>query len=186
MHIHTEKQLMYLGHPRTASTSTGIALETVGFVQVLNDPHLRIKDLPNWRRKALGMMDLKDWAIFTTVRNHWDAAVSWAIPRNDKPLPEEFTVDYFRKGLDEPWITEHELYSWHSHDATYFLRFEQLEVYLGYFLALRGLDPVSLGYFNDWRYRRLDREYRDFFTPETEDYVRIRFKEEIARFGYTF
>lgn len=187
MYYHLEKRLLYLAHPRTASMSTASALcNGSGFEKAVPGDH----HSPLWENGTARPFSKEErgaWIVFTTVRNHWDAAVSW---RYKKRYLREHT-GLWDGGMwrllfeANHWIKPGNMWWLHSDEADVVLRFESLERELGELLANHGIpfdglpeDNITPG--------RTTREYRPFFSEHGRDYIGERFRNEIEKFSYTF
>lgn len=186
MYVHAEKKLIYLAHPRTASSSTADALMKIGFGMCGQKGH----HMTLQPKVLVGRYGVprEEWTAFTTVRNHWDIAVSFAWTRNDVQKTLPFTVEHFKEALGHAWYrTEHEMFALHVEDADIILRFEGIQDNLNTFLTRRGLGPVALPHIHEeWSEKRGGPGYRRFYTDETRAYIADKFYDEIAKFGYTF
>jgi hypothetical protein len=185
MYVHPDAKLIYLAHPRTASTSTGKALKEIGFINSPEGHHARLHE-----KRLLNKYGAprEKWLAFTTVRNHWCIGVSFIhVRRPDFVSPKVFKIEDFEKALDKCWYREdHEMYAHHK-AADVFLRFEDVENQVNTILRLAGLGPIKLPHiFKEWQDKRGGPGYRRFYTDETRDYIYNRFKDEIERFGYEF
>ena len=189
MYLHHDAKLMYLANPRTATKSTAQALISVGFSQVDNvcaSPsglhHLTVKES---ERSTDG------WTVFCTVRNHWDAVVSWMCfwDAETAEIAESgrlWTVDQMRRSLDgNKWVADDRLWHRHVPDSKLLMRFESLGTDLGTVLCLAGIQMPVLQHL-DANEIRGGRPYQRFFTVETQDYVAERFAEEIRELGYSY
>lgn len=188
MYVHPDARLIYLAHPRTASVTTGNALKHVGFhkLEPPSDHHSRLWD--EGTPVSAGNRHL--WTVFTTVRNHWDAAVSWGFRRystRQGRQPREWTIDVLDWVLGESnrWVTDDRMWSLHSDDADIICRYESLDRDIGRVLSSRGVQVPNIPRFNVTDNRE-GRHYRDVLTPECRDYIAERFRKEIERFGYTY
>src|SRR3990167_5363229 len=175
MYINWEARLIYLASPRTASVATSDALLQTGFV--------RFKGHHGGMERA-GSLDRASFTTFTTVRNHWDTVISWMFWSRRSP---PFSIRDVEKALAEAesWITYHQLFSLHLNDAQILWRYETLQQDMDAFLAKYDLVVPPLERRNVSG-GRSTKDYHDYYTPETQAYVAERFKDEIARLGYTF
>ena len=165
MYVHPGRQIAYLAHPRTASGATAEALLGIGFTQV---------------GKHHGAGNLTGLRVLTTVRNSWDAAVSWVFGRC-KAGPENWDVATFKAALKgNHWIKDHRMW-FHLGRADEVLRYETLREDLREALG----EEIELPRRNVATARH-GRDYREFYTPETERYIGRLFGEEIAELGYQF
>lgn len=185
MYIHKARRLIYLAHPRTASVATAAALAHLGFVKLEppSDHHSRLWD----EGSPVSRDNRSTWRVLTTVRNHWDAVVSWTFRRfkTRKAGDILWDVKLLETALDNRWISGERLWWLHSDDADTVLRYEALEEQLRQVLAEYDLRLPSIPWLNGSR-NRPDREYRQFYNPQTQDYVARRFAGEIERFAYAF
>ncbi|UCD56782.1 MAG: hypothetical protein JSV16_13295 [Candidatus Hydrogenedentota bacterium] len=179
--------MMYLAHPRTASISTSWALcNYLGFEKAIpGDHHSCLND----EKVARPFCDDErgEWTVCTTVRNHWDAAVSWRYKRrHNRTSGEPWDGPQWKElFLTFHWIRGRKMYGLHADDADVILRYETLESDLNELLAQFGMklerlprDNVTPG--------RNGRHYRQFFTEGGRDFIARRFREEIERFGYSY
>ncbi len=184
MYYHRKARVVYLANPRTASQATAAALLTVGFKKAVpGDHHSRLFEVG-----PVTPANRDDWWVFTTCRNHFDAAVSWVFAKHQGE-PPEWNVDAFRNAFDgNPWVGLDTL--WHRHPFTStvideFFRFESLEADLARMLPPRGIAVPELPRINASPGRN-GAPYQRFYSPETRAYVAERFETEIAAFGYRF
>lgn len=178
---HDEARLIYLSHPRTASIATEHALKTVGFEWVHNaSRHQRIWRCDWWC--YLTDAERAEWTVLTTVRNPFDATVSWYLNR-----PYNFETmcpEWFEMLLDNehPYLLDGRLWKLHGHPADHVLRFEELPGCLDV-LSEYGVDVPELPRKNVTEKRR-GRHYSEFYTPEMRRLVREQFAEDFREYGY--
>lgn len=148
--------------------------EELGFVTG-SHKHAAISDYAAALGRSLG-----DYRVLCSVRNPWDRVISYtafgtpgglAVGRTLRPdelrLPRR-QVDYLT--LDGNVSADH------------VIRFERLNEDLGRVCAHLGIPCCSPPHKN--RSRRDD--YRLYYTDETADYVAMRYRDDITRFGYRF
>ena len=164
MYAHDESKLIFLANPRTASTAVAGALMGIGFEKI-GKHHEDYK---------MG----EAWTTFAAVRNHWDAALSWVLAHN---FP--MSVESLERALDNEYITTHEMWVYHKLDIT--MRYEQLGLWLNFILSCSGLPLIKLNKQNVSANRN-GKHYREFYTPETRQYIYDRFEDEIVRMGYKY
>ena len=188
MYLHHQAKLIYLATPRTASTATSAALLRVGFERPSPpaDHHMSLKS----KSSPITGEDRKQWTVFSTVRNPWDAAVSWASLKSsvtfDSPTP--WSLDAFKIALDPKvnrWLQPRKMYWLHLKDCDLVMRYETLKEDLKHILTIAGIQMPFLGHYNVSMARR-QRHYGEFYSAETRDYIGERFATEIRELGYSF
>lgn len=179
-YVHKDARIVYLANPKTASISTSMALHMhAGFTthRIHRQHHARLE-------RSMG----EGWIVCTTVRNHFDAFVSWYFHLN-RQEQQPFSVTFLDDLVGERDKTNHyfpdpdRLWHYQAEFATHLLHFENLEAELNNVLALRGLSPVELPRENVSLSRK-HRPYQDFHTPETRVWVEDRYGREMAELGY--
>lgn len=120
--------------------------------------------------------------MFTTVRNHWDAWVSWwgYSSRDGEQFDRDF-IDRILTRQTKYYPDPHRLWGLHSPFADRIVRFEDLQA---------GLDdvwggPVPLPHHNISK-KRERRPYHEFYTPKLRSWVARHYAEEIEELGYSF
>lgn len=179
--IHPEARVAYLAHPRTASVATEEAL--------LSRPGWRRSEGAQDRHAAADRIpeigDPGRWTLLTTVRNHWDAMVSFA---HWKVFDMAFGTEYIEAlvATTREYIRPPRLWWRHLPRADHVLRYERLEADLAAALASVGLAVpdripranVSAG--------RDDPDHRPFYDAEAREAIRSLFGPEIEELGYTY
>ena len=182
MYIHEEAKAVYLAHPRTASRTTSRLLHSIGFERSRWGPdgghHAKLSPLPGSR---------KDWTVFTTVRNHWDAMVSYhfhLVVGAGRKVDKLTVRDVERACKANRWVVRPDrLWDLHGPDADRILKFESIDKDLNAVLRDVGLPgvewpktkPIGL---------RDGRAWENFYTEESYNYVLHKFREEINHYGY--
>ena len=188
MYIHRDAGLIYLAQPRTASVATSTALKHVGFekMEPPSDHHSRLYDEGS---PATGFNQKSRWHAFTTIRNHWDIAVSWVFrkfsTRGGEPPEWNREAFEFALGPDNRWVREDEMFWLHADDADEILLYENLEPGLNSLLSRFGLPEVSIPRHNI-SHERGGRHYSEFYDRESRDYIADRFSGEIEYYNYFF
>jgi hypothetical protein len=186
VYVHRESKLIYLAHARTASVSTSTALIHSGFERLdpPSDHHATL-----WTKGSPVTKDNRsEWLVFTTVRNHWDAATSWTFRRHRHGKgPYQWTVDAFRHALENGnrYASGDRMWWMHSDEADVICRFENLDHDLRSVLESRGVSFTPTVPHNITK-SRAGRHYSLFFDDESREYIANKFAAEIERFGYTF
>ncbi len=179
MYFHRDAGLVYLSHPRTASHATGSALCRAGWEKVGRYHHASIRSAESPFRE-----EREAWTTITTVRNHWDAMVSWCciLRKSDRVTPAELE----RLMLENSWIGKDALYWLHLDDADAVLRYEHgVQAELERVLSGYGLPTPTLERENVTAIRA-GRAYAQFYDDGTRAWVADRFAGEIERLGYEF
>lgn len=137
-----------------------------------------------WRAQA--EEERSQWEIITTVRNHFDALVSWSFMktfalRRVSIRYVEGLVDSTREYLLDP----HRLWSYHVPDATRLLRYETLGEDLNDVLRDRGIQETEIPRENVSTDRR-GRPYQEFFDLETRRFVEGLYREEMKELDYSW
>jgi hypothetical protein len=128
------------------------------------------------------------WIVCTTVRNHFDAFVSWYfhMNRHDKePLTTKF-LDGLIGTIERPnhyFPHPHRMWHYQAQFATHLLHFETLEQDLNAVLALRDIRPLTLTKKNVSE-SRAGRPYQDFHDLSTRLWIEKRYWEEMGELGY--
>jgi hypothetical protein len=160
------KNLIFLEHPRTGSTSLRHALKGVG-----GQPHRRHTDV----RKTI-----KNVSSMSVVRNPYDLLVSWWLIIGERQGFE--TLSSFIKGCEDPFmVRDGRLFYFLETD--YILRFEQLEHDVNPVLRAHRIRPVRLPHHNKTLGKR---NYRDYYNEEARALAAQRYGAEIERFGYEY
>lgn len=187
MYVHPKLRVAYLAHPRTASQATAWALmQQVEFVKVLPDGD-RVREVQGQHHdgppaELAERVQREGWTVLTTVRNHYDALVSWWYYRN---RPQG--LDRFVREL--PWMhtgyfpEPREMWALHSGLATRVLRYERLQRDLTRALERVALGPVHVPTVNVSE-ERTRRAYRPYYDEATRRWVRHWWGEEMEELGY--
>ncbi len=174
-YVNEAKRIVYLAHPRTASHATAKALKQAGFTYRSKYHHAPLSGpLPD------------DWLVLTTVRNHFDALVSWYEDRYSHSRPFDFTFIEFLLA-EHPYYfpTRTMLWGLHTPYATHIIHWEQLDVSLNGVLQAHGLGPILITRDNIGK-RRQGRDYREYYDPDTREYVEDLFALEMGALGYSY
>ena len=190
MYVHHQAKVVYLAGPRSASIATASALETVGFRCIGNRRGLignNFHHAPLWDGRSPVTSETRDqWFVITTIRNHWDVAISWLFKRQrDLKIRPHWGVADFRKWLPANWVGPDRMWHLHADGADHLWRYETLERDMAKTLTSLGLSVPALHKENVTEVRGGE-DYRRFYTPQTRRYIGERFAAEIERFGYTY
>lgn len=130
-----------------------------------------------------------EWTVFTTIRNHFDAAVSWVF-RKYKTRggePKEWNVEAFDLALGEAnrWTTEDRMWGLHGDDADVLVRYETLDEGLAAVCEGAGVTAPTVARHNVSRHRD-GRPYQEFYDNDTRAYIERRFGTEMQELSYSF
>lgn len=179
MYVIPDKKFVFLAAPRTGSKAVAKALlelrgaELVGSHHTTPDEHPEIK------------ID-ESWAVCSTIRNHWDAMISWwfkieRLANSMTPLAKflprfcENNGNFIRNG--QLW--------WKTlpHTNT-LIRYEWLQADFDQALVKAGMAPTDIPSVTDSH--RKGSPYQIFYKQATRLWVANYFKDEIANCGYKF
>jgi hypothetical protein len=167
-YYHRDRNIAYLAHPRTASTSTGRWLQERVRFERWGTHHGKIDQIRDLAPDAL---------IVTTVRNPFDTLVSWALYQEAELTPE--WLEAWEANEVNGYVKPGSLWWLHGEAASVHLRFERLTDDLSALLDM----PVDLYHDNPTKGRTPD-GWRSFYTPEARTWVEEHHAEELARYGY--
>lgn len=172
MYIHRKKRLVWLANPKTASQSTADALvNQAGFERASRNHH------DGLTKPA----DKGQYVVATTVRNHFDAVVSWWFHYNQqRPLDAEF-IDHIYKSAYFPIFDQ--FWGLHAPASQVILKYERLDEDLNDWLHTHGLPTVELPHMGVSKPRR-GMPAKLFIDKQTAKYIRDRFRDEMERYGY--
>jgi hypothetical protein len=168
-----ERRLHYLAMPRTGSQATSSALRLLGARR--KSTHHCLSDYATLVRP--------EDTVITTVRNPWDWFPSFW---NLQQCPGKFnrfvreTCEKSKWLWRNPDCTRCELFWHYVPKATVVMRFETLHEDLTKVMKDFGHETIDLPVVG----RQKDKFYRDYYDNPTIEYVRIRFKDELAKWGY--
>jgi hypothetical protein len=175
MAVYFPDKFVYLANARTASKATRNALFTIGGSAVLRAGH-------HVHRVALPS-ELQKLQAVTTVRNPYDALVTWYIKRRDASDNQSFArflAEPAERTHNTAWAYPDSVFV--HHDADVFLRYETLQDDLSFFLELHGLPPVQLPKDNITNDKR---HYRSYYTSqETIDRATELCQRDLDLYGY--
>jgi hypothetical protein len=175
MYIIQDWKFCFLASPRTGSKAVAkILTEKYGAILV-GSHHTTPEEHPGYK--------LSDWVICSTIRNHWDAMISWwfKIERRGRMTPlAEFLPRFCANNPN--FVQNHRL--WPTPFTSHPLRYERLDSDLDQALVAVGLPPVDLPLVTDSK--RDGVPYQVFYKNDTSAWVAQYFREEIERYGYKF
>ncbi len=169
MYVHTEKQVVFIGHPRTASSAMATALLSLGFIQEGSQNDLNPE------------LCLEDWTVFAVIRDPYDLIVSWYYNQIHDGTPfaewlEDFLADphNYVNGPGMFFGLEY---------CTHILRYESLQDDFDTLLAGVGLAQTDLTYENVSEARG-ELTVQDHYTQATVDLVAEAFRDDIDDNNY--
>lgn len=179
---------IFLVAPKTGSTAVRKYLRTQRFypAQLTGGPVLNLRGGTNKNHNWLTEHPGDGWSVATTVRNHWDALVSWwsytYINRGEQEI-EPFIHGLLDDATHQDWFwpDPHRMWGAYTAHADAVLRHETLEADLSRWLG----HSVDLSRENVSP-QRDGRHYSEFYTPDLRAFVGDWYREEIAELGYSF
>jgi hypothetical protein len=165
MAVRIPNKLVFLEHPRTASTSIREALRKIGGQPVKR--HSFIKARPDERTAVV-------------VRNPFDILVSWWLIVGEREGYANF-ADFLLRSGDRELMTKGGKLFYYSDYANWVLHYEQLAHDFTMLLNTLGLRQVSLVVRNKTK-KKLP--YHNYYTPETVKIVQDIYGDELERYGY--
>lgn len=161
-YVNRDRGLIFLAHPRTASTSIQrFLVKHGGFEIVGNDHHGRRNGLPG--------------VAVAVIRDPYDVLVSWLFNRNwGVPFNIAF-LERLRKDAEKYFSP-----LWfHLDETDHIIHFEDVERELAAFLG----QPVALEHRSKSE-KRKDQPYWSFYDTDTKAYVDEWLEHEIVFHGY--
>lgn len=179
MYIIPTHKFAFIANPRTGSKAVRDALLEQAGATLIGGHHTTPDQNPEIE---LG----NEWTICSTVRNHWDAMISWwfKIERTPKAMTPlaEFLPRFCANNPNFVWNGR---LWWHGKPCVNtFLRYQCLEADLNQALVKVGLNPVNLPRVVDSQ--RGGVPYQVFYKQATARWVGSYFSEEIKQLGYKF
>lgn len=185
MWIMPEKKMCFLANPKTASSSMGFTLHSLGF-QSIGDQHC-IPETSSWRHWPT--ID-DSWTVFCTVRSHMEVLVSWYLHQTKTP-----SAPYFG------WQFESFFYNWVANPKWFYspapkmgqmywqrnplcnviLRHETLQADFDKLLMENHLPATKMQVHNVSKRKR---DYSEYYSTKSLDYLTDYFKVEMTQLGY--
>lgn len=159
-------KLIFLEHPRTASTSMRTALQKIG---------------GKTKSRHTLFLPERNEMIACTVRNPFDVLVSWWLIIGARYGFKTFK-DFVRRCDNDFMVKQGNLF-YFAHHAHFILRFENLQNDLDRMLDRLRLARVQLPHLNGTS-KKLS--YHNYYDPETIKIVAERFRSELLAFHYSF
>lgn len=178
MYVIPDYKVCYLATPRTGSKAVAKALVEQRGAILLGSHHTVPTEHPEFEIDST-------WTVLSTVRNHWDAMISWwfKIERRGSMTPlDDFLPRFCRNNTN--FVRDRRLYWKEQPFTTHILRYEWLSADLDMALVGAGMAPVRLETIVDSK--RESRPYQIFYKRATSEWVGDYFSAEIDEFGYKF
>lgn len=168
-------KLLFLAHPRTASTALRDALLERGGEKV-SSHHAGLEDsvVQKAHRKE---------PVLTVVRNPYDILVSWWIVRTHN-RPHTQPLSNFISSFNDSkgnFVRQGRLL-YHSFDADHVVRYESLDEDLNRALTSCGLGRLNLRRLNETKAKT--KPWQSYYDQEAVDAANKRFGDEISSHGY--
>lgn len=178
MYIIPEWKFCFLASPRTGSKAIAKILTEKYDAILVGSHHTTPDEHPEFEIDS-------DWLVCSSVRNHWDAMISWWFKIENRasmcPLAEFLP----RFCLNNPqFVLDGQLWWRNIPFTNKVLRYEQLNVDLNNALVTVGLPPVDLPKVTDSK--REGRPYQVFYKKLTSMWVARYFEGEIEKYRYKF
>lgn len=209
------RRYIFVHAPKTGGTSLALALEAramkddimLGDTPKATRRRHKVKDIPTsgrlWKHSGLRDIDglvspaeIRDFFIFTIVRNPWDRVVSYyhwlRVQEFDHPavgiakvtdfagfLRDRVIISSLRNHPYASYVTDPS----EAEHCDLFLRLEHLDQDIGPLNVHLGFDLGPMPHVN--RSSR-DADFRSYYTSKDAEIVAEACADDIARFGYTF
>ncbi len=184
MAVYIPNKLVYLAHTRVASNATVNALGQIGAIYI---------DTGEWGGgtghhavfpEIIKHFPFDDELRVSTVRNHYDALVTWWIRYTQKGKGNPDFLEFLKdKVADSPFVKDNRLYNRHLPYTDHVLRYENLQADLDALLLSLALPKVELQAINVTLGKQ---NYATYYTPAIKDFVDDIFGDEIQELGYCF
>jgi len=187
MYVIRDKKFCYLAQPRTGSRAIRkTLLEKLNAEQVAQH-HTTWLDVPENRKFSWAWPSVTpntSWVIVSTVRNHFDAVVSWFTSTHRGPLSLRQYWEQHVKDQDHEYLKPHQLYWRYRPLSNRILRYESLQQDWDKVLESIGLPPTKIEHVNNPQAWRYGAKYRDLISPDLRFEIQAYYSEEMAELGY--
>ena len=179
MYVIPDWKFCFLAAPRTGSKAVAKALVEQRGAILVGSHHSTPDEHPEYKIDS-------DWVVCSSIRNHWDAMISWwfKIERRGRMAPLAVFLPRFCAN-NHNFVRDGKLW-WDTmpYNNTELLRYEWLESDLNNALVGLGLPPVNLPVVTDSK--RNGRPYQAFYKSATASWIARYFAKEIEQYGYKF
>ncbi|MGV9103859.1 MAG: hypothetical protein ACOC3C_07070 [Candidatus Thorarchaeota archaeon] len=179
MYIIPEYKFAFLAAPRTGSKAIATALQEYRGAELIGSHHTTPDEHPEIEIDG-------SWTVCSTIRNHWDAMISWwfKIERKARAMtPLSKFLPRFCE--NNPNFVQNGQLWWRTlpHTNT-ILRHEWLQADFDQALVKVGMSPLDLPRITDSH--RDNPAYQVYYKRATARWVGLYFAEEIKHCGYKF
>jgi hypothetical protein len=165
MYVHYEKRIVFIAHPRTASSATAHVLMGMDFEQVKGHHVFEYE----W---------FTGWDIFCTVRNPYDVMVSWFC---NQPREKPFSL-WLPQFLDECQYLRGARMFFGQASSSHVIRYENLQEEFDAVMDMVGLPHATIPHRNVSK--REGRQYAGYYNFRTAGMVVNRFREDFLENDY--
>ena len=179
MYVIRDKKFVFLAAPRTGSKAVAKALlEQRGAILIGSHPTTP-EDHPEYE---IG----KDWTVCSTIRNHWDAMISWyfKIERLENAMTPLIKFLPHFCANNPSFVRDRKLWWKTTTQSNTVLRHEWLQADLDVALVKAGMAPAELTPVFDSK--RIGTPYQVCYKRPERLWVQDYFADEIERYGYKF
>ena len=179
MYVIPNKKFVFLAAPRTGSKAVAQALLEQRGAILVGGHHTLPEDHPEYE---IG----KDWVVCSTIRNHYDAMVSWyfKIERlENSMIPFIKFLPRFCEN-NPNFAQSGELWGKTLAASNTIIRYEWLQAGIDTALVKADLPPVDLPQVVDSK--RGERPYQACYKRPERTWVSDYFRTELAKCGYKF
>ena len=167
MYVHKEKKVVFIAHPRTASSATGHTLLQMGFT-IWGNHHAF-----DWQ------LEFEGWVVGCTVRNPFDTMVSWYY---NKPREESFDLWLPRFLSECHYLIDNHLMFYGQPYATHVLHFENLQDDFTCFCGDANLPYMTIPHRNVSQRKKA--HFMTFYNFARTKLVIERFSDDFVNNGY--
>jgi hypothetical protein len=172
VYVLNEPKLIFLAQPRTASQATAELLCQLGATPEGTHHEIDLNRIHYLRQRG--------FIAFSTVRNHWDALVSWWYFYRARRFAATF-----ESWLD--WAIVKNGHSYFRPGRIYWNQPEYADTVLRFETIDRDLELLLPGYVLPRKNVTAQRHpYQIYYTPTTRDIVGGAYRDEIEKYGYEF
>jgi hypothetical protein len=178
MYVIPEWKFCYIAAPRTGSKAVSRALREHRGAVLVGSHHTT----PDDSDYEIG----KDWTICSTVRNHFDAMISWWFKIERKQRAMTPLIDFLPRfcANNPAYVRDHRLWWIGAPWVNTWLRYEHLQSDFDQALVKAGMAPLDLPTVIDSA--REGAPYQVFYKRPERTWVEEYFADELKYCGYKF